>query len=92
MCVFGTSANKFSVDSRKSTCAVAELQAELTTFYHGTSVFLARTIDKQVIHIWKMNKVSLSLQGKQLTVLVDKMTKLELSNENWKFWKTHSSL
>lgn len=92
MCVFGTSANEFSVVSRKSSCVVAELQAELATFYHGTSIFLARTIDKWVIHIWKMNKVSLSLHGKQLTVLIDKMTKLELSNENWKFWKTHSSL
>lgn len=83
---------EFSVVSRKSSCAVAELQDELAIFYHGPSIFPERTTDKLVIRIWKMNEVSLLLQGKQLTELVANMTKLELSSKNWKFWKTHSSL
>ena len=66
---------------KKNTCA-ADLGAELAVF-HGVPFFLERTVDRKtnVTLTWaltdfsKMNKVSLTLQAKQLTVFVasDKM-------------------
>lgn len=71
--------------------SVFEMRAQLITCVHGTPFLFQRIIDRQIIVIQtkvfgryfppKMNKTSLSLQGKQLANMIKKL-KDKLKNFN----------
>ena len=82
------------LSQRLALAQLFELLAELAVFFIAHQFLLSETMNRQtmVTQIWissrlfsKMNKVSLSLQGKQLTVFVAN-DKTRASKLNFKIW------